>query len=188
MTTLIIALICSLAFRIRGGLDIPFTDKNFPLHKWWFAVAFAGCACYLKGWDWNFFFVMLIASRLATQLCGWGEFKGCCLGVGKPEPDRNDMYEVDEFLDNFEFKGHKLTDYPILFGFIGMICRGVYLSFIIGLVLQSIPFMLCGAFWGITCYLCGLCSRKVYKLEKGGWNIDELCIGAWLGLMLCVIC
>lgn len=184
LSKILIILICSLCFRIRGGLDMPFTNKNFPLHKWWFAIGFSLCACYLKGFSWNYFLIILIASRLATQLCGWGEYKGCDLGAGKPDPERHDMFEVDEFLDNFEFKGHKLIDYPILFGFIGLSIRGLYLTFIIGLAMQSIPFMISGIIWGLTCYLSGLISRKVYPLEKGGWNLDEYLIGAWFGLCL----
>ena len=98
LSKILIILICALCFRIRGGLDMPFTKKNFPLNKWWFAVSFSLCACYLKGFTWNYFLIMLIASRLATQLCGWGEYKGCDLGAGKPDPNRHDMFEVDEFL------------------------------------------------------------------------------------------
>lgn len=201
-TKFIISIINGIANRIRGGLDIPFTNKNFPLNKWWFAVAFTLSACYLKGFSWNFFFVMLIASRLATQLCGWGEYKGCCLGAGKPDPKRHDMFEVDEFLDNFGWEAHdikiwkwtihipafKLIDYPILYGWLGLSIRGLYWTFIIGLALQSIPFMCCGLAWGTICYLCGLFSRKVYPLEKCGWNVDEIIFGMYLGFMLCVIC
>ena len=87
MIKLIITAINSLANRIRGGLDIPFTKKNFPLHKAYFALAFALSACYLKGWNLNYFTVVFIGTFLGTQLCGWGEYKGCCLGAGKP--DRN---------------------------------------------------------------------------------------------------
>lgn len=185
MMTILYLFIGALTFRIRGGLRIPFTDKKFPLCKWYFAVWFACLACILKGWSWNYWLVMLIASRLATQLCGWGEFKGCALGLGKPNPERYDMYEVDEFVDNFEFKGWKLVDHPILFGVVGLTLRGIYLTFIIGLALNSIPFMLCGAFWGLECYLCGLFARKVLKKnDKTGWNLDEWIFPVWLTLCL----
>lgn len=184
--TLLYALISGLMFRIRGGLRIPFTDKKFPLCKWYFAIWFACLCCILKGWSWQFWLVMLIASRLSTQLCGFGEYKGCDLGVGKPNPERFDMYEVDDFLDHFEYKGWKMTDHPIIFGWTGLSIRGLYLTFIIGLALNSIPFMLCGFAWGTICYLCGLFARKVLKkFDKTGWNIDEYCIGAWLSLWLC---
>lgn len=38
MMTILYALISGLMFRIRGGLRIPFTDKKFPLCKWYFAI------------------------------------------------------------------------------------------------------------------------------------------------------
>lgn len=186
--TLLYALISGLMFRIRGGLRIPFTDKKFPLCKWYFAVWFACLCCILKGWSWRYWLVMFVASRLSTQLCGFGEYKGCVLGVGKPNPERFDMYEVDDFLDHFEYKGWKITDHPIIFGWTGLSIRGLYLTFIIGLALNSIPYMLCGLAWGTICYLCGLFARKVLKKkDKTGWNIDEYCIGAWLSLWLCLL-
>lgn len=180
---LLYILISGLMFRIRGGLKIK--GHKLPLCKWWFAVWFACLSCILRGWGLNTFLVVLIATRLATQLCGWGEVKGCACGIGKPNPDRKDFPEVDEFIDNFEYKGWRLIDHPILFGVVGLTFRGVYLSFIIGLALNSIPFMLCGAFWGLECYLCGLFARKVLKkMDKTGWNADEYCVGGWLALNL----
>lgn len=187
MKALLISLINALTFRIRGGLRIPHTDKKFPLNKWWFAVSFALSACYLRGWDTNFFIIMLIATRLSTQLYGLGEYKGCVLGLGKPNKDRYDMYEVDIFLDNFEYKGWKLIEHPILFGWLGLSIRGLYLTFIIGLALNSIPYMLCGLCWGTICYLCGLFARKVLKkYDKTGWNIDEIIFGNYLALCLII--
>jgi hypothetical protein len=188
MLTAIYSFISGLMFRIRGGLRIPFTDKKFPLCKWWFAVWFACLACILKGWSWRFWLVILIATRASTMLCGWGEYKGCALGVGKPNKNRYDCYEIDEFVDNFEFRGWKLIDHPILFGIVGLSLRGLYLTFIIGLALNSIPYILCGAWWGIECYLCGLFARKVLKkYDKTGWNLDEWCFGTWLGFWLCLV-
>lgn len=179
--TILYALISGLMFRIRGGLRIPFTDKKFPLCKWYFAIWFACLACILKGWSWRFWLVMFVASRASTMLAGWGEMKGCALGIGKPDPKRYDFYEVDEFIDNFEFKGWKLIEHPIPFGVVGMTARGLYLSFIIGLALNSVAYMLCGFAWGTICYLCGLFARKILKKnDKTGWNIDEWLWGGWL--------
>lgn len=184
---LIYSLINGLTFRIRGGLKIPYTDKKFPLNKWWFAIYFACLVCTLKGWTLNLLLIMIIATRISTQIAGWGEYKACCLGVGKPNPKRKDFSELDEFLDNFEFKGWKLIEHSILFGFVGLSIRGLYLSFIIGLALNSIPFMVCGIAWGVICYLCGLFARKVLKkYDKTGWNLDEWCFGFYLGLILCL--
>lgn len=182
-------LLGALTFRIRGGLRIPFTDKKFPLCKWYFAIWFACLCCILKGWSWRYWLVMFVASRASTMLAGWGEFKGGALGTGKPNKDRYDMYEVDEFVDNFEFRGWKLIEHPIPFGVVGMTARGLYLTFIIGLALNSIPYMLCGAWWGVECWLCGLFARKILKKkDKTGWNIDEWLWGAWLilWLLLCI--
>lgn len=199
LITLLISILCSLGFRIRGGMRIPFLDnKKFPLNKWWFAVIFASCATYLTNNNLNYWLVIAIASRMSTQLAGWGEYIGCVLGCGKPEPDRSDFQPDDEFIDNFEIQERnikigkinihiphfKLTDYPIMFGFVGLMIRGLYLSFIIGLALQNISFMVCGLGMPLCYYLCGLYSRKVKTLEKGGWNWGELVFGFYLGLML----
>lgn len=196
---LVYRLISALMFRIRGGLRILFTNKKFPVNKWWFAVWFATLACILKGWNLNFFLIMLIASRLATQMAGWGEYCGCVLGVGKPNPDRKDFPQLDDFLDNFkwdafDFKLWKwsfhipafnLLEHYILFGWIGLSARGLYLTFLIGLALNSIPFMLCGVMMGTIYWICGLIARKIFKvMDKTGWNISEWCFGYYLGLCL----
>jgi len=185
---LLIALACALGFRVRGGLRIPFTDKKFPLNKWWFAVIFSLCACYLYKGDWNLFWVVLIASKMSTSICGWGEACGCALGIGKPSKTRVDNADFDEFCDNFEFKGWKLIEHPICWGVVWLTLRGVLLSFIIGLALNNIPFMIIGAGMGLIYYLCGLFAREVLKkTDKTGWNLAEWCLGFYLGLMLCVI-
>ena len=194
---ILIVLLCALGFRIRGGLGERWGWK-FPLNKYWFAGIFTACDAWLNGWDLNRFAVMFIAARLATQLAGWGEFVGCALGKSQPQPDRKDFPKVDDMLDNMKWDAHDvkvwkwtihipafdLLDHSILFGWIGLTIRGLYLSFIIGLALQSIPFMLWGTAMGTIYWICGLFSRKVYPLYKGGWNVSEICMGAWLGLGL----
>lgn len=183
---LIITILCSLGFRIRGGLRIK--GKKLPLNKYWFALIFSSCYCYLTGWNFNKWFVMFIASRLSTQLYGWGEYVGCCLGASVPSKDRGDCELVDDIVDNMKFTFHDktvyLSDYPITWGWLGLSLRGLILSFIIGLAMNSIPFMLCGFAMGTIYYLCGLFSRKVKPLEKCGWNAGEFCFGAYLGVML----
>lgn len=200
METLIISLLSALGFRIRGGLGERWGWK-FPLNKWWFALIFSLCASYLYGSNQNYQLVLMIASRLATQLAGWGEFVGCVLGIAEPQPERRDLPKVDDILDNMHWDAHDVTiwkftihvpafnllDHPILFGWIGLSARGLYLSFIIGLALQSIPFMICGIAMGTIYWLCGLFSRKVHTLYKGGWNVAEWIFGGYLGLMLCLI-
>lgn len=191
------ALLCSLGFRIRGGLGERWGWK-FPLNKYWFAAIFASCYVHLTGWDLNRFLVMFIAARLSTQLAGWGEYCGCVLGLVNPQSDREDLPKVDHILDNMKWDAHgvkiwkwtihipafNLLDHSILFGWLGLTVRGLYLSFIIGLALQSIPFMLCGLAMGTIYWLNGLFSRKVYTLCKGGWNASEWEFGFYLGLIL----
>lgn len=193
----LISLLCALGFRIRGGLGERWGWK-FPLNKWWFAVIFSLCAAYLHGWDQNYQLVLMIAARLSTQLAGWGEYVGCVLGIAEPQPDREDLPKVDHIMDNMKWDAHdvkvwkwtvhipafNLLDHAILFGWLGLTIRGLYMTFIIGLALQSIPFMLCGLAMGTIYWLCGLFSRKVYPLYKGGWNIAELIYGGYLGWML----
>ena len=195
----VIIILNALGFRIRGGLGERWGWK-FPLNKFWFAGIFAACDAWLHGWDLNRFAVMFIAVRISTQIAGWGEYVGCCLGIAQPQPDRQDLPKVDHILDNMKWDAHdvkvwkwtihipafNLLDHAILFGWLGLTIRGLYMTFIIGLALQSIPYMLCGLAMGTIYWLCGLFSRKVYPLYKGGWNWAEIFYGAYLGWMLCV--
>lgn len=198
---LITTLLCSFGFRVRGGL-FERQWRRLPLNKWWFAVIFAGCAAYLHTGNINYYLVTVIAARLSTQLAGWGEYVGCTLGIGKPDPNRKDLPKVDDVLDNlrldaFDFKllkwtihiqSFSLLDHPMLFGWLGLSARGLYLSFIIGLALQSIPFMLCGVMMGTIYWLCGrLVAHTRIDDGKGGWNISEWVFGAYLGLVLNLI-
>lgn len=193
----LIPLLSALGFRIRGGLGERWGWK-FPLNKYWFAAIFALCACWLKGWDWNYFLVVFIATRLSTQLAGWGEGNGCALGVSKPDPNRIDMYEADEFCNNFEIQERdikiwkwnihiphfKLIDHPQLWGVTYLTIRGVYLSFIIGLALNSMPFMVWGTAMGVIYWFAGWLYRKGLNDGKSGWNIGEWLFGFYLGIGL----
>ena len=167
-------------FRIRGGLRIPFTNKKFPLCKWYFAIWFACMAVILKGWDWQYFLIMLIASRMATCIAGWGEAVGCALGVGKPNPDRQDYLDFDEFCDNFHIGKWKLIDHPQLFGVVWLTLRGLLLSFLIGLGANSILYILWGLPMGAIYWLSGWFARKVKDDGKHGWYIAEFLYGYWL--------
>lgn len=190
MIAILFILLGALTFRIRGGLRIPHTDKKFPLNKWWFAVFYALATCYLTGWSVNTFAVMLIAARLSTQLYGWGEYVGCLLCGAKPTDERSDCDLVDDIVDSikFTFKGHsfKLTDYPKAWGWLGLTLRGLILTFIIGLALNSIPYMICGLAMG-TIYWLGGQFNKLIDDGKGGWKWAEWFFGAYLGLMLCLL-
>lgn len=188
---LLIVLGCAFCFRVRGGLRIPHTDKKFPLNKYWFAIFFALSACFLRVWSFNFFLVTAIAARLSTQIYGWGEALGCVCGISKPDPERKDCELIDDIMDcaRITIKGRefKLIDFPIFWGWCWVSLRGLIMTFIIGLALNSIPFMLCGLAMGTVYYLCGLFVRKVLKkFDKTGWNIGEIFWGMTLGLMLCL--
>ena len=198
--TWLIPFLCSLGFRIRGGLGERWGWK-FPLNKFWFAGIFSACDAWLHGWDLNRFSVMFIAVRLSTQLAGWGEFVGCVLGIAQPQPDREDLPKVDHILDNMKWDAHdvkvwkwtihipdfNLLDHGVLFGWLGLTVRGLYMTFIIGLALQSIPFMLCGLAMGSIYWFAGWLYRLGLNDGKGGWNIGEWLYGFYLGLMLCLI-
>ena len=188
LVCLSMVLLGAFTWRVRGGLRIPGTDKKFPLNKWWFAVFYALATCYMEGWSWNLFFVMLIASRLCSQLYGWGEYVGCLICGSKPYPERSDCDLVDDIVDNAQvtIKGttYKLTDFPVLWGWIGLSLRGLILSFIVGLALNSIPYMLCGFAMGTVYWLAGQFNKHVIDDGKCGWKWSEYAFGAYLGVCL----
>lgn len=198
--TWLIPFLCSLGFRIRGGLGERWGWK-FPLNKFWFAGIFSACDAWLHGWDLNRFSVMFIAVRLSTQLAGWGEYVGCVLGMAHPQPDREDLPKVDHILDNMKWDAHdvkvwkwkihipafNLLDHGVLFGWLGLTIRGLYMTFIIGLALQSIPFMLCGLAMGSIYWFAGWLYRIGLNDGKGGWNIGEWIYGFYLGVILCLV-
>lgn len=183
--TILYSLISGLMFKIRGGLKIY--GKKLPLCKWWFAIWFACLSCILDGWSLKYWLVMFIASRMATCICGWGEAVGCALGISKPNPDRTDYLDFDEFCDNFHIGDWKLVDHPQLFGVVWLTMRGVLLTFLIGLALNSVWYMVCGASMGVIYWLCGLFARKVKDDGKSGWHYSEISFGFYLGLMRCLI-
>lgn len=192
----LIPFLVSFGFRVRGGL-FERQWRRLPLNKWWFAVIFALCACWLRGvWEWNYFLVVLIATRLSTQLAGWGEGVGCAIGASKPDLNRIDMYEADEFCNTFEIQERdikiwkwnihiphfKLIDHAQLWGVTYLTIRGAYLSFIIGLALQSMPYMIWGASMGVIYWFAGWLYRRGLNDGKSGWNIGEWLYGFYLGV------
>lgn len=190
--TISICLLSALLWRIRGGWRMPFINKKFPLNKIWFAPFFAWCFCYLTKWSLNVWGIVAIATLVSYQLYGWGEYISCVTGGSKPS-ERSDCDLVDDIVDNLKatYKGkvYKLTEYPILFGWVGLSLRGLILSFIIGLAMQNIPFMLCGLGMGTCYWLGGVIGRRILKKQdKTSWNIGEIIFGFYLGFVLCVIC
>ena len=186
MKALLISLIDSFLWRVRGGLRM-YKDKKFPLNKIWFAVAFGIEAGILKGWDWSLAITTMIATLVSYQIYGWGEAVGCLLCGSKPYPERSDCDLIDDILDTAKItiKGKTiyLTDYPVLWGWCWLSLRGLILSFIIGLALNSIPFMLCGIAMG-TVYWLGGQFNKLIDDGKCGWKWAEWFFGAYLGFCL----
>jgi hypothetical protein len=195
--SLLVIFLNSLGFRIRGGLF-----EKLPLKKFFFALSFATSTCWLKdNWNLYYFVVIFIASRLCTQLAGWGEGVICALGIDKPDPHRIDMYEADNFCNTFEIQERdikiwkwdihiphfKLIDHPQLWGVTYLTIRGVYLSFILGLALNSIEYMLWGLPMGLIYWFSGWLFRKCYIDDgKYGWRTAEWLFGGYLGLGLTI--
>lgn len=188
MMSSLICLLSSLLWRVRGGLRV--FGHKIPLCKEWYAVFFGGAYCYLTGWDWNIFVIVSLATFVSYQAFGWGEYIGCLLTGTKPT-ERSDCSLVDDIVDTLKisYKGkvYKLTDYPRLFGWVGTTLRGLIMTFIIGLPMLNIPFMLCGLGMG-TVYALGGLVNKIKDDGKFGWCWAEWLYGFYLGLMLCVTC
>lgn len=182
MLNVLYVLLSALTFRIRGGLRIPFTDKKFPLNKLWFGAWLACLACLLREWDLRYFAVMFIASAMATQIAGWGEAVSCALGTGKPNPNRSDFQDFDEFCDNFHIGSWKLIDHPQLWGVVWLTLRGTLLTFLIGLALNSIPYMVWGCAMGLIYWFSGWWNRHLTDDGKGGWYRAEWLFGGYLGI------
>lgn len=191
MKAFIISLIDSFLWRVRGGWRIPNTDKKVPLNKIWFAVAFGIEAGLLRGWDWALVITTMIATYVSYQAYGWGEAVSCVCGVSEGNPDRRDCELIDDIMDNAKItiKGttFKLADFPILWGWCWLSLRGLIMTFIIGLALRSVPFMLCGLGMGTVYYIGGLIARKILKkFDKTGWDISEFGMGMYLAICLCL--
>jgi hypothetical protein len=186
MINSVICLLSSLLWRVRGGLRV--FGHKIPLCKEWFALFFGGAYCYLTGWDWNIFIIMSLAVFVSYSCYGWGEYLGC-LTLGAKPTERSDCDLIDDIVDNLHWKDKKLTDYPYLFGFIGTALRGLIMTFIIGLPMLDIPFMLCGLGMAVCYGLSGLFARKVLKkYDKTGWDLGEWCYGLYLGICLVLCC
>ena len=94
LVSIIIPLIISFAFRVRGGFG-EMWGWRLPLCKWWFCTAWTIAAVYLTGnTDWRYIVCLFIGARLSTSFCGWGEAVTLALGARK-KPDKNEMNELD---------------------------------------------------------------------------------------------
>lgn len=188
----------ALTFRIRGGLRIPFTDKKFPLCKWWFYIWYASLACILLGYNTPLFITCLFATYLGLARTGWGEAVGCSLGQRDPDPNQIEFYDFDVFFDNFEIQERnikiwkwtihiphfKLIEHSELWGICWLTARGIMLTFFLALAIDNLLFALAGAPMGIIYWFAGWLYRNTpIKDNKFGWCNAEWIYGLWLGII-----
>lgn len=183
-------LLGALTFRIRGGLRIPFTDKKFPLNKWWFAVWFACEACLLLGWNWHLALTSLIAGYMCTAISGWGSYLGALYTGQISENDKDDL-NITDFVQNTWFPKFLHKDYKEhgkLYGFWCLTFRGGLTTFILGLAVNSISYCCVGLLQGCVYWFGGWTCRNIYDDGKNGWKISEWYWGGTLCGLLYFIC
>lgn len=189
--------ISALTFRIRGGLRI-YKDKKFPLNKWWFAIWFPTMHCLIRGWNTPFYLTGVIASRMCTNISGWGTYIGALLTGNKiSETDKDDL-NITDFVQNklfplfnktaiilnkskftswivkiFPFLEKDFHDCPRVYGGICLSLRGGLTTFILGLWLNNIWYMPVGLLQGPVYWLGGWTCRHIYNDGKYGWKISE---------------
>lgn len=211
MSNLVIALlyglIGALTFRIRGGLRIPFTNKKFPLNKWFFAVWFACETCLLKGYNYQLAITSLIAGYICTAISGWGSYIGALYSGNISKTDKDDL-NITDFVQNDLFlwfdKAHNwclnskyfkwlaklfpaggYQEHGHLYGFWCLTFRGGYTTFILGLAVNSILYCCVGLLQGLVYSLGGLIGKKWLKIEgKFSWNLSEIFWGFTLCFLL----
>ena len=200
MTNILICLLSSFLWRVRGGLT--FWGHKVPLNKIWFALFFSAAWCYLVQGNFNDWTVAAIATFTSYQEYGWGEYIGCLLTGAKPT-DRSDCPLIDDIIDTMRISikarditiwkwtihipeiNWKLTDHPVLFGWVGLSLRGLLMTFMIGLAFRNIPFMLSGLAMG-TVYKLGGLVNKIKDDGKCGWKWAEWLWGFYMGAALCI--
>lgn len=210
MFTALYTFISALTFRVRGGLRIPFTDKKFPLCKWWFATWIALLAYLLKGFNISTIITAFIAGKMCTSFSGWGTYIGALLKGGPiSETDKDDLNITDTVQNRifpwlgkakewclkhkyFNWLGKILPDScyknnPKLYGFITLSLRGGLTTFILGLAFNEPLFMLIGLLQGSVYWLGGWTCRHIYNDGKYGWKISEWYWGGALGLFLTLL-
>ena len=170
----LIAVLSSFLWRVRGGLfDIPANKIYFPLFV-------GGLTWYFR--DFNCGLITTIAAYTGQQLYGWGKYITALL-TGKLDPNEKECELIDELLENIEY----ITSRPKLYGFITTSLSGLIVTFIVGLAVNSIPFMVGGISAGLLYWLGGQ-TNKIYDLGKCGWNWGEIYAGFVYGAGLyCVL-
>lgn len=184
----IIILSCFL-WRVRGGLR--FWGHKAPLNKIWYAVFLEAYSCLYFGYCLENLIVGFVASYTSYQLYGWGMYVGRLLSGGTLDPEKDKECElIDDLLYplHITLKGTKyyLFQYPKLFGFIGTCLTGLIISFICGLYLGNLWFMLSGLSMGLTYWLSGQLNKLVDD-GKYGWKWAEWLDGFVKGLILVAV-
>ena len=110
-------------------------------------------------------------------------------GTLDPEKDR-ECELIDDLLYSVKIKvgGNEvsLTQYPRLFGFLGMSLTGLIITFLWGLSLNNMVLIISGCGMGV-CYYLGSLLNKLVSDDKAGWNWGEWIFGAYAGLILGLI-
>lgn len=181
---IVIVGLSSILWRIRGGL----WKNKIPANKVWYSLFFASLNSLFLAASWQNFFIGLLACYVSYQLYGWGLYIGRLLQGGTLYPNINRECElIDDLLYSlfFSVKGKKvyLYQYPKLFGFLGLTLTGLIVSFLWGLYLGDILFILSGLAMGF-CYWIGGRIENLKPLGKAGWNWGEWIFGAYLGACL----
>jgi hypothetical protein len=186
---LVLTLISSFLWRVRGGLR--FWGKKVPANKIWYAVFF-GIVCYrFIEPSLEVFLIGFLDCYVSYQLYGWGLYLGRLLLGGTLDPEKDRECElIDDLLYSVKIKvgGNEvsLTQYPRLFGFLGMSLTGLIITFLWGLSLNNMVLIISGCGMGV-CYYLGSLLNKLVSDDKAGWNWGEWIFGAYAGLILGLI-
>lgn len=184
----LIVLVGGYVYAIRGGINMPFTNKSYPLNKWWWAIYVCLLSGILVGWNWKLQLTAFIAGKTCTACCGWGRYLGAIIS-GVINWDDKDNLNINDIIDNLKIKikgnVYWLKDFPRLYGIVGMSLRGGLLTFILGLCFHSMLYMCVGLSLGIV-YWIATYINKLYDLGRGGWTWGEICTGMLLSLFACI--
>ena len=186
---LVLTLISSFLWRVRGGLR--FWGKKVPVNKIWYATFF-GIVCYrFIEPSLEVFLIGFLDCYVSYQLYGWGLYLGRLLLGGTLDPEKDRECElIDDLLYSVKIKVGEseisLTQYPRLFGFLGMSLTGLIITFLWGLSLNNMALILSGCGMGV-CYYLGSLLNKLFSDDKAGWNWGEWIFGAYAGLVLGMI-
>lgn len=167
--------------RVRGGLRIPGTDKRFPICKLWQPIAyglFLGLYVRVEGINQVWFGLMNgLTMYLGQQITGWGSYIGSLTGGAEPSPESPAIDELPIM--------QKSEPYPRLWGFIGLSCRGLIWTYLIGSIIYSPLLIASGVLMG-TCYLIAeLIMQGINKdVGKNSWNLGEWIFGGFLWLII----